>query len=106
MNTAEMHNWVVSHPKFNKVGEAGGITVELTPMMVDPEDDHVKINQTRNTKLVWWVETLIYQWDGSIGEYISVHDWDLDCGGDTAEEAVSALYELVKGKYGGYDETK
>lgn len=103
MNTAEKYDWVVWHPKLNKVGETSGVTIEYTPMMVNPSDDRVSDVHTENTKLVWWIEAMVYEWSGSEGEYVGYHDWDLDCGGNTAEEATNKLYKLVKGKYGHYE---
>ena len=42
-----------------------------------------------------WVEVSYLDAD-----FESVHDWDLDCGGETAEDAINNLYDLVVAKFG------
>lgn len=62
-----------------------------------------------NTKPEWWVEVSVANKDfdpeaswPSFESFAHTHDWDLDCGGDTIEEAVDVMYNLVKEKYGDY----
>lgn len=63
---------------------------------VDPKTNEIENDERRNTKLQVWLEHGKYE-----EEYRCCnHDWDLDCGGDTFEEAVIKLAELVKESYG------
>ena len=106
MNTAEQYYWITNHPEFDNAPKGKlGITLEFTPMMVNPEDDHVADDAKLNTKLVWWVETMQAVAEEGKLDIQYYHEWALDSGGDTAEEAVADLYLLVKQYYGDYDGT-
>lgn len=83
--------WINNHPKFNS-----GCWIEITPHMVNPDSLEVSDFEEENTLLRLWVECGGYDEEGSF------HDWRLDCGGNTWEEAVSSLYELVLKEYGEY----
>lgn len=75
--------------------------------MVNPENETIEVDQSLNTDFRWWIE-LYYESEEEdylhAGEYYMTmcHDWDLDCGGETAEEAIEVLYDLVLAKYGDY----
>ena len=63
---------------------------------VDPETNAIDYkNLAKNTKVQIWLEHGPYdaEWDAC------THDIDLDCGGDTFEEAIIKLAKLVKNKY-------
>ena len=64
--------------------------VKVNPITDEIDDDHSK-----NTKVQVWLEHGPYEeiW-GSC-----THDIDLDCGGDTFEEAIIKLATLVKKHY-------
>ncbi|AUR93510.1 hypothetical protein NVP1187O_197 [Vibrio phage 1.187.O._10N.286.49.F1] len=98
MNHVDKYYWIIDHPKLTK--GRGQAEIELTPHMVNPENEIIEGDITLNTAFRWWVEvtqTVLYE-----GEYIKAHDWDLDCGGETAEDAVETLYGTVLQKYGDY----
>ncbi len=100
MNNLEMTNnyyWCINHEKIGVAYAQGSI--ELTPHMVNPLNSTIEEDFTLNTKLEWWVE---YSKLDKIDDEIATHYWDLDCGGDTAEEAINALYELILKKYEEY----
>lgn len=65
---------------------------------VDPETNRVEDDKTRNTKTQIWFEIGPYEEDVENGIY-GTHDLDLDCGGDTFEEAIIELARLVHEKY-------
>ena len=64
------------------------MVVKVNPLTNEVDDD-----QTKNTKTQVWLEV------GPWSEQYHTHDWDLDCGGDTFEEAIIKLAELVKQYY-------
>ena len=64
---------------------------------VEPETNAINyIDHSKNTKVQVWLEHGPY--DAEWGA--CTHDIDLDCGGDTFEEAIIKLAKLVKEKYG------
>lgn len=62
-------------------------------VQVNPTTNEVDDDQTKNTKTQVWLEV------GPWSEQYFTHDWDLDCGGDTFEEAICKLADLVKQYY-------
>lgn len=110
MNTADKYYWITDHPTLNN-DWGSVVTIEMTPHMVNPETNMIDTTLELNTKLQWWIEVMIanknfnpdvvFPHEDSL-EYS--HDWNLDCGGDTAEEAIDTLYFLVLHNYGDYDE--
>lgn len=102
MNICEKYYWIMQHPKFVPFGEDA--IIEITPHMVCPETNHVEKLEALNTKLQFWVELMIPYFDEQLNQHCHSHDWEMDCGGDTWEEAVQKLYELVLQKYGDYTE--
>ena len=61
---------------------------------VDPATNQCTGDPARDTKTRIWLEC------GPYCESSMLHDADLDCGGDTFEEAICALAGLVRAKYG------
>lgn len=102
MNIAEKYYWITQHPKY--VPFADSAIIEITPHMVCPETNRIEDLQLLNTKLQFWVELLIPHFDEQFKQHCHAHDYELDCGGDTWEEAVENLYKLVLEKYGDYTE--
>lgn len=109
MNNVDKYYWIIDHPKLSNKKYGTQPTIELTPHMVNPFNDTIEEDQSLNTKQQWWVEVnvansyfdpkAVFPDDKS---FERSHDWELDCGGNTAEEAVDKLYELVVNKYGDY----
>ncbi len=97
MNNVDKFYWIINHKGIGAKGVQG--TIELSPQMVNPENNTIEEDNTLNTKQVWWVE--LSKIDQK-GETLPSHYWELDCGGDTAEEAVEALYTKVLEQYGDY----
>ena len=93
MNFYDAYQFLDNHKIFN-----GNFTYQLwfEIVKVNPETNAIDDDSTKNTKVQVWLEHGPYdkEWGGC------THDIDLDCGGDTFEEAIIKLAELVKGKYG------
>jgi len=104
MKSKEAHDawwWVYNHPKLKLDGMAPHI--DLSPHMVDPNTRRVEDDHSRNTHVEWWIECGEYVDDEHHGLMPS-HDYNLDCGGDTVEEAFINLKALVLKHYGDYEE--
>lgn len=100
MNHVDKYYWIINHPKLT-LGR-GQAQIELTPHMVNPITGAIDPDDHLNTKFEWWVE-LSSVGCGDNGGHEMYHEWELDCGGDTAEEAIDNLYNLVLVKYGDYN---
>lgn len=96
--TFEKYWWIESHPYYNKLT---GAKIEITPHKVNPENNTIEKDITLNTKLQWWVEVSYEIEDDNLG-YCFAHDWKCDTGGDTIDEAISKLYDLVLKEHGDY----
>lgn len=82
-------NFLLNHPIYNNrfVQE-----LDVDVVKVNPETNEVDDLPWKNTKTQVWLES---------GEYLEeegmcCHNYDLDCGGDTYEEAIIELAKLVK----------
>lgn len=67
----------------------------LDVVKVNPDTQAIDYDKTKNTKIEIWLEHGHYDSDWGA----CVHNIDLDCGGDTFEEAIVKLAELVKRHY-------
>lgn len=72
--------------------------LEIAVVKVNPVTNEVDDNIEKNTKVQVWLECFPNSAEGKI------HDVDLDCGGNTFEDAIINLAELVEEKYGGLSE--
>lgn len=99
MNHVDKYYWIINHPKIGCETSQG--SVELTPHMVNPSNGVIENDLTLNTKSEWWVE---FSKLDKKGDKYKTHYWSLDCGGDSAEEAINNLYKLVLDKYGKYED--
>ena len=70
------------HKMFHHMFECGLYTAVVK---VNPETNEIDDDDTKNIKVQVWLE--------------HYHDFDLNCGGDTFEEAIIALAGLVKKHY-------
>lgn len=82
--------YLVNHRLFNN-DFIGCLDTEV--VKVNPITNSVDDNNSKNTKVQIWLEC--GPWD----KECRVHDIDLDCGGDTFEEAIIKLAYLVRDKY-------
>lgn len=105
MNNTDKYYWIIDHPKLCSDYVAQAI-IELSPQMVDPVTKEINLkDSSKNTEQNWWVEVSsanpTYNPEDPTDHYTS-HDWRLDTGGITAEEAMDNLYKLVLKHYGNY----
>lgn len=116
MNTAEKYWWVYNHPKLNQF-DGWSPWIDVEPHMVCKETNRVEDDRSKNTTLQLWIEVMYYVVDEMVVDQSEItknfipmrnnmtycHDWQLDCGGFTFEEAIDDLYELVLEHYGDYE---
>lgn len=83
------------HKMFHNLFECGLYTAVVK---VNPETNAVDDDRAKNTKVQVWLEHGPYEAQpDNFPQH--THDWDLDCGGDTFEDAIIRLAELVKEHY-------
>ena len=92
MDFYESWNFLENHKIFN--GEfADGLWIQV--VKINPETNQIETDKSKNTKIQVWLEHGPY-----FIEYRSCsHDYDLDCGGDTFEDAIIEMAKLVKKYY-------
>ena len=91
-----------THLKFPKLDNTWGFFEECLDIYVtkvNPKTKRIDDNEKLNTKVEVWLECGKYLFDEHRKEYLPCHDIDLDCGGDTFEEAIIKLANLVKKYY-------
>lgn len=71
--------------------------LETTVHKVNPDTESIDDDKGKNTKVEIWLEVSV--WNEESGVFCG-RDPDLDCGGDTFEDAIIELAHLVKDKYG------
>ena len=72
-------------------------TLSVDVVKVNPETNSIDRDRSKNTKVQVWLETGPYIIEDNKG--YCTHDIELDCSGDTFEEAIIKLAELVKKYY-------
>lgn len=103
MNACEKYYWIKDHPAFINPSPIE-VEFEIDPHMVCPLTNRIEEYQPLNTKHRLWVEMLIPSYNSHDDKWEHAHDWELDTGGDTWEEMIENLYDLVVEKYGFYTE--
>ncbi len=87
------------------------IMVLVDPHLICKETNRIEDDPAMNDTLQYWVEILVpfeINWADPSSEvsykkgrkYAMAHDWELDCGGLTYEEAILKAHELIIKKYG------
>jgi hypothetical protein len=108
MNMAELWLWLQEHPVYvlDGIWEALPCALYVQYVSINPKTLLIDKDDTKNTKVRCWLEfgQIEYQTDPQTGETITRtnHDIDLDCGGDTFEEAFRTLCLRVLKKDGDY----
>jgi hypothetical protein len=106
--------WLFEHPLFKYKGKLTRScfpdSLNITTQKVNPETRRIEDDKSLNTHVEIWIEVTSYE-EGSKDDFlydewrgIPCHDWELDCGGDTFEDAIVELARLVKEKYGDSNE--
>lgn len=94
MDFYESWRFLAKHKIFDESFEYDRLWIHVTK--VNPVTNELDDDKTKNTKVQVWLEC--FPDNPKIdGRY---HDIDLDCGGDTFEEAIIELAKLVMNKYG------
>ena len=112
----EAYWWLFEHPTFEYKGMSTLETscfpdcLDITTQKVDPKTRTIEDDKSRNTHVEIWIEVCTYETQEEAGvsddEMLSgwdwtgvpCHDYKLDCGGDTFEEAIIELARLVKAR--------
>lgn len=103
MNAHDKYWKIISHPAFiNRDGVE--VSIQIEPHMICPTTNRIEKYKPLNSKMQLWVEMIVPWQSEEGGKFVSCHDWELDCGGDTWSEAICALYDLVLKRYGDYTE--
>jgi len=90
--------------------------ISIAPVFVNPKDHIVNDDDQTNTQFSIWIEAgppfdmsqdeyavePKENWN-KYNRYVASHDFNLDCGADTLDEALLELALLVKFYYGDYD---
>lgn len=77
--------------------------ISITPMFVNPDTRKVDNDDAKNIHLEIWIEAgPPMPPDENFDFVMSSHDYNLDCGGDTIDDALINLAALVKEHYGDY----
>lgn len=83
------------------IHENGWNYVLISPHMVNPKDNRISNDEHLNTKTEWWYEfgpTLFKNDFGGMG--ISGHDWKLDGGAKTYDQAIIKVAKSIHKHYG------
>lgn len=95
---SEAWDYLDSHPMFKLEGVGVsffGRALDVWVVRVDPETGSINLtDDSKNTKPEVWLECGSPLMEG--GELMFTHDCELDCGGDTFEEAIFKLARMVK----------
>ena len=96
----EAFNFLEKHPIFNIDGYTFfNKALEIEVVKVNPETEEIDCDKKLNTLTQVWLETgPVDTYEDSLVSYS--HDYDLDCGANTFEEAIIELANLVCKKYG------
>ena len=95
----DKYYWIIDHP-LNRVSDIYFCQneIDIQPQLVNPETNIIDMDDSLNTKVEFWVELSYFDLD----EDCMCHDYRFGCGGDSFEEAVEALFQLVYDKFGDY----
>ena len=93
----EAFHYLQEHPYYkNSYGYSMFITsLDIAVVKVNPKIDAVDDDNSKNTKVQIWLESGSYDDESDA----CTHDYELDCGGDTFEEAIINLANIVYQKY-------
>ena len=96
----DKYYWIMDHP-LNRVSEINFFQneIDIQPQLVNPMTNEVDRDDSLNTKVEFWVEFSYFDVECEA----NAHDIEFDCGGDSYEEAVEALFQLVYDKFGDYN---
>lgn len=100
-NTYDAFWFIQDHPYWEEDGKQG-VCIDVMLARINPETRRVEDggeDNPLNTRQEVWLECGEYNKEGE-----ACHDWELDCGGATYEEAIIKLAYLVQENYGDWDD--
>lgn len=86
MNFYDAFEFLKHHPRGRFI-----TALDVDVAMVNPDTREIDRDPAKNTRREIWLET---------GPEVGLHDWMLDCGGESFEEAIIKLASLVEKYYG------
>ena len=97
-NVYDAYRFLKSHPVFNGWFQIG---LDVDVVKTNPDTRCIDDDFSKNTFTQVWLECSVYDSDLD-ASFPLAHDYELDCGGDSFEDALVKLAELVLEKYGDY----
>lgn len=111
--------WLFYHPAFFYHGAMKGqpgflYSLDISVQKVCPTTRRIEDDKSLNTQVEIWLEAGPYGdpvaaqeqfpegFPDNWADGVPSHDYELDCGGDTYEEAIITMASNVKKKYGDY----
>lgn len=100
----DAYNFLSTHPMiYHDNDNYFNRCLDIEVVKVDPTNNELNLeDSSKNTKTMVWLEfgpVVEDTYNDFLTSYIPSHDIDLDCGGDTFEEAIIELANLVYDKY-------
>lgn len=94
--------FLCEHPVFNDEDYFYNFQdcLDIDIQKVNPNTNKIDENKELNIHTQVWLECGGFEYDKNFECLMSCHDIRLDCGGDTFEEAIIKLANLVKKYYG------
>lgn len=111
----EAWNWLHKHPyyyahSFGRDAHLFSCFTQCTDIFVvavNPDTNEIDDREELNTQTQVWLETgkmECVEGPANKKSWRRTHDWELDCGGDTYEEAIIQLAHKVLDREGDYEE--
>ena len=96
-NFYDSYQFLCEHSYYNNMYGSSmfKVSLDIDVVKVNPETDAVDDDDSKNTKVQIWLESGSYDDESDA----CTHDYELDCGGDTFEEAIINLANIVYQKY-------
>ena len=100
----DAYNFLSTHPMIYHDNDSYfNRCLDIEVVKVDPSNNELNLEySSKNTKTMVWLEfgpVVEDTYNDFLVQVIPSHDIDLDCGGDTFEEAIIELANLVYDKY-------
>lgn len=85
------------HPEYENMMPAFPASLYIEVVKVDPDTLTIEDDSDKNTLTQVWLECGGWEWAPDTEQYETCHNPDLDTGGDTFEDAIIALANLLDG---------
>lgn len=87
------------HPKHGYAMSAFPASLYIMVVKVNPENLTIEDDESLNTLTQVWIESGCWVYCEDSGKYEMSHDYKLDTGGDSFEEAIVNLANILEGWY-------